>query len=105
MFNFSFDNLSNGDYYTNWTILSFIIDIFLTLLYIGVTLDNFQSFKTRFVSRDTIANFVMIGVKMSEQRHSNLLSKPRALVLLDSPRACNLVTQLYHDFITLLFTS
>ena len=63
MFNFSFNNLSDMAYYTNWAIISFIIDISL----IGVTLDNFQSFKTRFVSRDAFANFVMIGVKMSER--------------------------------------
>ena len=43
MFNFSFNNLSDMAYYTNWTIISFIIDITLPL-YIGVTLDNFQSF-------------------------------------------------------------
>ena len=86
MFNLYFNNPSDMAYYTNLTIISFIIDISLPL-YIGVTLDNFQSFKTRFVSRDAFANFVMIGVKMSEQRHNNLLSKPCTSVLLDSPRA------------------
>ena len=82
MFTFSFNNLSDMAYYTNWTIISLP-------LYIGVTLDNSQSFKIRFVSRDTFANFVMIGVKMSDERHNNLLSKPCTSVLLDSPRAYN----------------